>query len=235
MAKVKRTLVMGGSCLNPESPAMEKYLVSLTGKARPKVCFLPTACADADSSIIKFLTTFESIGARPSFLRLFARTVEDLRMFLLGFDLIYLGGGNTANMMAVWKAQGVDKILFEAWERGIVIAGGSAGAICWYESGVTDSFGKILKPLTGCYGVLAGSHCPHYHWKDRRAVYHRLLAKGALPAGTAIDDCAAVRYDGTTLAEVVATAPNCHAFWVERKKGRVCEKRLTARRLDLKS
>jgi peptidase E len=228
----KKTLVMGGSPLDAERPAMEKYLISLTGKARPKVCFLPTASADADTSIIKFLTVFERVGAHPSFLRLFARMVEDIPSFLLGFDLIYLGGGNTANMMAVWKAQGVEEVLFEAWRRGIVIAGGSAGAICWYESGVTDSFGRILKPLTACYGVLEGSHCPHYHWKDRREVYHHLLMEEKLPAGTALDDLAAIRYEDTTLAEVVAAGPNAHAFWVEKKGGRIREQRLRARRID---
>src|SRR5215475_8224963 len=126
---------------------------------------------------------------------------ENLRELALSHDAILVCGGNTANMLAVWRLHGFDRILREAWEAGIVLLGSSAGMICWFEAGVTDSFGPQLEGMRDCLGFLPGSACPHYDGEElRRPVYRRLVSDG-FPAGLALDDGAAARFDGTELVE----------------------------------
>jgi dipeptidase E len=118
-------------------------------------------------------------------------------------------------MLAIWRVHGVDAVLREAWERGIVLAGISAGSICWFEAGVTDSFGEELAPLP-CLGFLAGSNCPHYDSEpQRRPTYRRLVDAGELPPGLAAEDGVALHFVGTELAEAVAGRPDGRAFRVE--------------------
>jgi dipeptidase E len=189
------------------------YLLSLTGKDDPTVCLLGTATGDA--SVPGYYEVFHGDRCRPSHLPLFAIPRSDWREHLLSRDLIFVGGGNTASMLAVWRAHGVDEVLREAWQRGIVLAGGSAGAICWFEAGVTDSFRAELDGLD-CLGFLPGSCCPHYDGEEqRRPAYRRLLAEG-FPPGIAIDDHAAARYEGTELAEVVTGVEGAGAHRVDR-------------------
>jgi peptidase E len=139
---------------------------------------------------------------------------DDLRGFALAHDVILVGGGNTANMLAVWRVHGFDEILREAWREGIVLTGWSAGMICWFEAGVTDSFGPQLAGMQDGLGLLPGSACPHYDGEDlRRPVYRRLVAEG-FPPGTALDDAAAARYSDTELVEVVATSPGSGGYRV---------------------
>lgn len=223
-------IAIGGGGMKLESPQMEKYLLAQTGKSRPKVCFIPTAGADSDTSILQFMAAYSALGARPTFLRLFSRRIWDLRSYLLGQDLIYVGGGNTGNMLAIWKYQGVDKILREAWEEGVVLAGGSAGSLCWYECGMTDICNPIMEPIE-CLGFLPGSHCPHYHHKNWRADYRKLIQKGLLPGGIALDDHVAARYEGTHRVEIVAAAPRSYAWLVERVGRKLIERRLAAKRI----
>jgi peptidase E len=133
------------------NPLLDDYVLGLTRAERPRVCFLPTASGDADPYIVKFYnaftgTAFSHRRAIPTHLSLFRRTVADLRSFLLSQDVLYVGGGNTANMLAAWRIHGLDSILREAWQAGIILCGPSAGAVCWFESGVTDSFGLPLQP-----------------------------------------------------------------------------------------
>jgi dipeptidase E len=189
------------------------WLLGLTGKDDPRVCILGTATGDA--SIPGFYETFHADRCRPSHVALFGIPRPDWREHLLSRDLIFVGGGNTASMLAVWRAHGVDEVLREAWERGVVLAGGSAGAICWFEQGVTDSFRAELDGLD-CLGWLPGSCCPHYDGEEqRRPAYARLLAAG-FPPGIAIDDAAAVRFEGTELAEVVTAVEGSGAYQVDR-------------------
>ncbi|HEY8029874.1 MAG TPA: peptidase E [Gaiellaceae bacterium] len=139
---------------------------------------------------------------------------EDLRELALGSDVILVCGGNTANMLAVWRVHGFDRILREAWESGIVLAGWSAGMICWFEAGVTDSFGPQLDGMRDGLGFLPGSACPHYDGEERRRpVYTELVANG-FPAGIALDDAAAAHYIGTELVEVIASAPGAGGYRV---------------------
>jgi peptidase E len=188
------------------------YLLGLSRKDDPSVCVLATATGDAQ--IAGYYDTFRSDRCRPSHLPLFGIPRPDWREHLLSRDLIFVGGGNTASMLGVWRSHGVAEVLREAWERGIVLAGLSAGAICWFEAGVTDSFRAELDGLD-CLGWLPGSCCPHYDGEEqRRPAYARLLAEG-FPPGIAIDDHAAVRFEGTELAEVVTAVEGAGAYRVD--------------------
>lgn len=233
-AKPGRILAMGGGgfSFGPDWRGLDAYAVELTGAENPKVCFLPTASGDADSYIARFYDAFPARRYRASHLALFARTVTDLPGFLLDQDLIYVGGGNTANMLAVWRLHGVDDLLRQAWEAGRVLCGLSAGSLCWFEAGTTDSFGPELAPLNDGLGLLGGSHCPHYDGEpQRRPIYQRLVADGVLPGGLAADDGVGLHFVGPELAEVVTTKADRRAYRVEREAGAARETPLEARLL----
>lgn len=206
------------------------YILDLPGKPRPKVCFIGTATGDANEYIVAFYNRIPAARAERAHLGLFNRTVTDLRSFLLEQDVIWVGGGNTVNLLAVWRAHGVDVVLREAWDAGVVLCGGSAGSLCWFEGGTTDSFDlNELAPLHDGLGFLPGSHCPHYDGEpQRRPLYHRLIGEG-FPAGYAIDDDAAIRFRGTDVAEIVSARAGASAYRVERIGGEVAETPLSAR------
>ena len=158
--------------------------------------------------------------------------MDDIDGILLHQDVIYVGGGNTENMMAVWRVHGVDRALRRAWGSGIVMAGLSAGSLCWFETGTTDSFGAGLAVLSAGLGLLPGSHAPHYDGEPTRAPLPALIAEGALPAGYAADDSAALVFHGTELAEVVTSRRDARAYRVERgPAGEAVETVLPARYL----
>ena len=142
--------------------------------------------------------------------------VADPEDFLLSQDIIFVGGGSVANMIAVWRVHGIDEILRKAWQAGIVLAGSSAGGICWFEGGTTDSFGARLRPYTDALGMLPGSFCPHYNSEaERRPLYQRLVAEGALPGGLACDDGVGAHYVDDSLDEMVADHPDRGGYRVE--------------------
>jgi dipeptidase E len=206
-------LALGGHGLAPGG-AIERLLVELTGVECPRVLFVPTASGDSADYVVRFYSAFPHGLARPSHLTLFGIPPADLRALVLAQDAIYVGGGNTANMLAVWRVHGLDALLREAWEQGIVLAGVSAGAICWFDAGVTDSFRRELDGLA-CLGFLRGSNCPHYDSEPaRRPAYHRLVA-GGFPAGVAADDGVALRFAGEELVEVVTARAGARAYRVE--------------------
>jgi peptidase E len=160
--KKRHIVAIGGASFRaePENLAADRYILGLTRKKHPSICFIPTASAEPADSIAMFYDAYTRLGAKPSVLRLFRRT-PDLRTALLSQDAIYVGGGNTKSMLAVWREWGLDAVLREAWRKGIVLAGVSAGAICWFDRGVTDSWADRLMPLDGL-GFLADTCCPHY-------------------------------------------------------------------------
>jgi dipeptidase E len=203
----------GGFFADPESP-LDDFLLSLSPASRPRVCFLPTPVGDSERGILAFYEAFLRRECEPSVLKLFGmpeKPAEQLR----DKDVIYVSGGNTANALAVWRVQGVDRALVEAWERGAVVGGVSAGANCWFDACVTDSFGAGLGPLHDGLGILAGSFCPHYDGEElRRPVYRDLVANG-FPAGYAADDNAAFHFLGTELREVVSASPGARGYRVE--------------------
>jgi dipeptidase E len=184
--------------------------------------------------LARFYHAFSALDCRSSDLQLFHRTVRELESFVLAQDVIYVGGGNTANLLAVWRTHGLDRVLRRAWEEGVVLCGVSAGMNCWFEASVTDSFNvERLAPLRDGLGLLPGSACPHYDGEEqRRAAYMALVGTGELPDGWAADDGAALVFDGPELAEVVASRPQAGAFRVERTpNGEARERALTARYL----
>jgi peptidase E len=224
----------GGLSGGPQDLLLDEYLLSLTGKPDPRVCFLPTASGDGDVYIVWFYSSFTSDRCRPSHLALFQRRIEDIRTFLLAQDLIYVGGGNTAAMLMVWRQHGVDAILREAWAQGTVLCGSSAGANCWFEACSTDSFGLSLQALNDGLGFLSGSFCPHYDGEARRRpTLEGFITRKELPAGYAADNYAAIRWQGRELAEVVSAREGATAYRVVRDdKGLFSEKRLEARLLQ---
>ncbi len=181
------------------------YLCSLTGRPRPRICLLATACGDDPAVLARMRDRFAAGPAELSHLALFPMpNVADPADFLLSQDVIFVGGGSVANMLAVWRVHGLDSVMREAWLAGVVLAGVSAGAICWFEGGTTDSFGPDLRPLTSGLGLLAGSYCPHYDSEPgRRPLFTALVAAAALPPGIACDDGAGAHFAGDELAAVV--------------------------------
>jgi peptidase E len=207
----------GGFTLEGDSPLdapLDAFLLSLSPVQHPRVCFVPTPVGDSDRAIAAFFEAFSSRDCEASCLRLFGAPTEPAR-HLVRQDVIYVSGGNTANALALWRVHGVDRALREAWERGAVLGGVSAGANCWFECSVTDSFGADLAPLRDGLAILPGSFCPHYDGEElRRPVYRRLVDDGFLP-GHAADDGAAIHFVGTELREVVAARPGARAYRVE--------------------
>ena len=230
MSSERHIIPFGG--LQPVSPRIHpiiSYILDATKRPRARVCIVATATGDAGN----YRGSFPPERTWVTELKLFHRTVDDLTDFLCDQDVIFVGGGNTLSMLAVWRAHGVDEALRAAWEAGVVLAGGSAGSLAWYECGTTDSYSlDRLEPLHDGLGFLAGSHCPHFDGEEqRRPLYHRLVAEG-FPAGLAIDEDAAVHYVGTEIAEVVSARPGASAYRVEPDgQGGARETAMTARLL----
>ena len=227
-----RTIVaIGGAGFARESQPILRLVLELTGADSPRVAFLPTASGDSREYVVRFYDAFTRLPCAPSHVELHgAPERAAVAEHLLAQDAIYVGGGNTANMLAVWRLHGVDEVLRDAWARGIVLTGTSAGANCWFEACTTDSFGPISGLRDGL-GLLAGSFSPHYDAEpERKPTYRRLVADG-FPPGFAADDAVALRFDGTELAEVVA-ADDGGAYRVDRAAdGGAIETPLEVRRL----
>ncbi len=233
MATEQRILAMGGVSLRPSSTdwPMLQYLLDLTGQARPKICFLATASGENHEMLAVYYATFAR-HTEATHLDLFGRNVADVEGFLGEQDVVFVGGGNTANMLAIWRLHGVDKALKAAWEAGVVLAGWSAGANCWFESSVTDSFGPNLDPLKDGLKLLDGSFCPHYDSESlRRPRYEELVGTGSLPDGFAADDGVGLLFEGRRLVEAVASLPGQHAYRVERRKGNAVDESQVRARL----
>lgn len=214
----RQIVAMGGAGLSIETDnlLLEQYILKLTNKEKPKICFVPTASGDSQSYIDRFDTAFAQLPCIPSQLLLFRLHTADLRSFLLEQDIIYVGGGNTKNLLALWKEWGLDSIIREAWERGIILAGWSAGSICWFEEGVTDSFPGQLTVLP-CLGFLKGSNCPHYDGEpERKPSYHRLLSEGLISEGYAADDGVAFHFLGEQLERIVSSRPHAKAYQLKK-------------------
>lgn len=221
----------GGFSTEPGSPALDHYVLAQTGKKTPKVCFLPTASADSQDYIDRFYAAFSPLSCEPSHQPLFDSPPRDIPQFLLSQDVIYVGGGNTKNMLAIWRAWGLDEVLRTAWERGIVLCGISAGALCWFDAGSTDSVPGALTPLRGL-GFLQGSFSPHYDSEPgRRSAFHRMIFDGALPPGVALDDGVALHYVERQLNRVVRSHDGPTAYRVEASGGEIHERRLRAETL----
>lgn len=225
--RTSHIVAIGGAAFRaePENLAIDRYILQLAGRRRPAVCFIPTAGAEPADVIAKFYDVYTRLGATPRVLRFFDRT-PDLRDVLLSQDVIYVGGGNTRSMLAVWREWNLPAVLRQAWRQGIVLAGVSAGAICWFRQGVTDSWADRLRPLD-CLGLLAGSCCPHYDSEpERRPSVHQLVASRQIRPVLALDDGAAAHFVGTTLHQILTWRPTAHGYLVRNQRGRAVETQL---------
>lgn len=221
-----------------ENPLLDDFVLELARRTRrirnrkPRIAFVGTASGDSDSYARNFVEAFPPARAEAMLLRFFERTITDLRGFVLAQDVIYVGGGSTANLIAIWRLHGLDRALRAAWNAGVVLAGISAGALCWFQDGITDSFGGNRPRALGTgLGFLRGGFCPHYDGEAaRRPVLHRLAQRGFLPT-LALDDGAAAHFVGTRLKEVVSSRPRARAFRVTSIGGKVIETPLPVRYL----
>jgi dipeptidase E len=226
-------LAIGGMALPPEldNLLLIQYFLAQTRRRKPRVAFIGTATGDSEAARLRFYAGFSRFDCTPTHLSFFARTPRDLESFVLEQDAIFVGGGNTRSMLAVWRDWGLDRYLRSAWQKGVVLGGGSAGSICWFEQGVTDS---IAGPLTAleCLGFLKGSNCPHYDSEPlRRPTFRRLVGSGRIIEGTAADDGVALHYIDGKLARVVANRARAKGYRLTRRGKRAVERALPTRYL----
>jgi peptidase E len=221
----RRIIACGGRELF--HPALVDYVLSFAKRKRPRVLFLPTASGDGPGYLLTFYQQLAGRDLELGHLMLFDRTVDDIDGLIRAQDVVIVGGGNTANMLAIWRVHGVDRALRAAYDAGTVLTGWSAGCICWFEGGTTDSFTPEFGALRDGLGILSGSATPHYDSEERRPmVYAREIAAG-LPAGIALDDGVAASYEDERLVEVVSGREDGRAFMVDRSG----ERPLAVRRL----
>jgi len=221
----RHIIAIGGFSKEVDPAPLDQYVLAQARRSRPSICFLGTASGDAESYIQKFYAAFGRQSCQPTHVPLFGRT-PDLKRVLPAQDLIYVGGGNTKSMLATWREWGVPALLRRAWMGGTVLAGFSAGAICWFETGVTDSWADRLAALP-CLGFLPDAACPHYDSEaDRRPAVHRLVSARQLPATLALDDGVAAHFVGRRLFRVVTSRPSAGAYEIRRTGSRSVERPL---------
>ena len=221
----------GGGFSDVDPSPIDRFILGLTGKERPNVCFLATATGDDARYVVRFYERLTP-QANTSHLSLFATPLPDVRERLRDQDVVYVGGGSTASMLGVWRAHHVDEVLRDLWERGTMMCGVSAGGMCWFEGGVSDSVAPGLGAFSDGLGLLPGSFCPHLDSEPgRRAEFHRLIADGTLPNGYALDDGVALVFAASELVETVSERAGASAFRVELVEGDVVETPIQPRML----
>lgn len=221
----KQIVAIGGAGLSvePDGLLLEKYILGLTGASSPKICYIGTASGDRQEGIDRFYDAAGRFDCTPTHLALYKPSTNDLAGLLLDQDVIYVGGGSTRNLLALWREWGLDGIMREAYERGIVLGGVSAGSICWFEQGTTDSLFGPLTPIT-CLGFLSGSNSPHYDSEpERRPTYHRLIGSGEMKDGYAADDGVGLHFVDGALHQIISSRPEARAWRVEHSGDGVTE------------
>jgi peptidase E len=219
----RKILIAGGGF----GTAFIRYMAELTGKTRPKLLYLPTASADSAAGIIGWYQACAPLDVEPSYQLSFIESLSQTRGWdevLLSVDGILCSGGNTLNQQAIWKAQGIDVVLRQAWDQGIVLGGSSAGSLCWFEEGTTDSRPKELS-IVKCLGFLPGSHSPHYDAEPgRRPLYQKLISSGEMKPGYACDNDAGIYFEGDQVRRVVATRAGAKCYYVSVVNGQLEER-----------
>jgi len=212
--------VGGGGFSDDSEPELDVYILEQSDAANPGIGFIATASGDAETYLLKFYQRFSKLNCTPSHLTLFRRT-PDLQEWVAVQDVIFVGGGNTKSMLAVWKVWGLPDLLKVAAENGTILAGISAGAMCWFEVGITDSVSGTLAPLE-CLGFVKGSCCPHYSKEaERKPTFEHYVREGNVPAGIAIDDGAAVHLREGTPIRIVSARSGASAYHVARAEDKV--------------
>ncbi len=223
-ARATRKILIAGGGFNT---AFIRYMAQLTGKTRPRICYLPTASADSAEGSISFFRNCAPLDVQPFVQESFIESLSQKQGWdevLLSMDAIVCSGGNTLNQQAIWKAQGLDVVLRDAWDRGIVLGGASAGSLCWFEEGTTDSRPKALS-IVKCLGFLKGSHSPHYDAEPgRRPLYQKLIASGEMKPGYACDNDAGIYFEDNTVKRVVASRAAAKVYYVSMVNGKINER-----------
>jgi dipeptidase E len=219
----RRILIAGGGFNEP----FIRYMAQLTGKPRPRLCYLPTASADSQSGSISWFRSCAALNVEPHVQETFIaspRQTKSWEEVFLSMDGIVCSGGNTLNQQAIWKAQGIDVVLKQAWDKGVVLGGASAGSLCWFEEGTTDSRPKVLTTVQ-CLGFLKGSHSPHYDREpERRPLYQKLIGSGEMKPGYACDNDAGIYFEDNEVKRVVASRAGAKVYYVSVVNGKVVEK-----------
>jgi dipeptidase E len=226
-AATRKILLAGGGY----GTAFIRYMATLTGKDRPKIVYLPTASADSATGTLRFFEDCAPLNVTPSVQDSFISSYRQTKSWeesLLSVDGIVCSGGNTLNQQAIWKAQGIDQVLRRAWDQGIVLGGASAGSLCWFEEGTTDSRPKELSTVQAL-GFLKGSHCPHYDREaPRRPLYLKLIGSGQMKPGYACYNDAGIYFEDNDVKRVVKTRAEAKVFYVSNVGGQAVEKELPA-------
>ncbi len=218
----------GGFSDDPGNPLLDEYILKQSGKAKPKILFLPTAGGDHEDYIAKFYRSYKKFNCKPSHISLTKKKFSFTRLeqTILAQDIIFVGGGSPRFLMQVWKKSGMDKIIKQAWKQGIILSGMSAGAICWFEDGFKNPKDNIWLRVS-CMGFLEGSFCPHY---DKRAglrlAYRKMISEGEISGGYGVQDGVALHFIGTELEKIVSSNNNARAFLVRKAGTRVTEKEI---------
>ena len=206
-----------------------EYIIKLTKKPNPRICYLATASGDNPVNILSWYKECEGLSMQPFAQKVFINSVNETHTFeetLLSMDAIVVGGGNTLNMMAIWRAQGIDTVLKKAYDRGIILSGGSAGSVCWFLDGISDSRPKNLSIVQGL-GFIPYSHCAHYHSQVlRKPLYQEDILSGKMQAGYAVDDSAAVLFVNEKFDRSVSVGKNNNAWFISVVEGKLNEKLL---------
>jgi dipeptidase E len=230
----------GGFLMEPENQLLDRYCLDCTGKTVPKVCFVPTASGDSEDFLSRFYQAFSRYSCKPSHLAFFRKPsvnsipFDNLEQHLLNQDLIYVGGGNARAMLAVWQEWNLAEILKQAWQSGVLLAGMSAGSICWFEYGASDSTYCSKSTSLPGLGFINGSCAVHYDGEsNRRPDFHSLIKSGQLPPGIGIDDGAAVLFEGKQIIEVVASRAEATAYQVKLENEQIIENPISARYLGI--
>jgi dipeptidase E len=229
-ASARKILIAGGGF----GTGFIRYMAELTGKPRPKLCFLPTATGDSPASIVSWFQSCAPLNVEASVQTSFIASTRQDRSWeevFLSVDGIVASGGNTLNQQAIWKAQGIDLVLRKAWDQGIVLGGASAGSLCWFEEGTTDSRPKVLTTVQ-CLGFLKGSHSPHYDREpERRPLYRKLIGSGQMKPGYACDNDAGIFFVDNEVKRVVATRAEAKVYHVSVVNGQVVERLMEPERI----
>jgi peptidase E len=236
MANSKRQIIAmggGGFSMEPDNPLLDQYVIRQARKANPSVCFFPHATDDAVRYTFNFYKAFTRLDARPTYLSLFTPPTADLESFILEQDIIYVGGGNTKSMLALWRDWDLDTILNKAYQNGTVLAGLSAGANCWFQQCSTDSIPGKLSVLPGL-GFIEGSFCPHYDGeRERRPSLHQLIGNNLMIGGYAADDGAAAHFIDDQLSQAISSRPAAKVYKIDKAIDQVSEEIIGTRFLGL--
>lgn len=230
---MKQIICLGDGGLDGNNPLMDLYILAQTNKRNPKICFLPTASGDAEGYCKYFKHVFSKYPCIPEVLTLFRPHTADIKGFLMSMDAIFVGGGQSKSMIAVWRGWEVDQILDEANQNGTILSGGSAGSVCWFDQCITDSIPGSLTVMN-CTGILPYSNCPHFSSRSRRASYAKFVASGEIKGGYANDDYAALHFVDGELFRSVSNRPYAKTWKVDMENGKFSMNRLKTDWLGMK-